>query len=186
MKSLSRHFRSIALLDAIISPDWESRYYSYNSKWSDSTEMASMRNGGGESWFLWFSGKNTGWVFIDFDLPGIENLEDIKSKFPDGYSEFLSEPAFTIEDARVLGYLKGTDWVFFGDKESSSCTKALNSFNWSAADYKKWADEYYEKELDLECLEKVFNGDLFEEIVQRLNPEMSIELLKDDLEEIGL
>lgn len=36
--------RSLAMLDAILSPDWESRYYSFNAGWADGEEMASMRN----------------------------------------------------------------------------------------------------------------------------------------------
>src|SRR5262249_20272971 len=38
----------IATLDAILSPEWEWRYYSFNSKWSAGAMCASMRNGSGD------------------------------------------------------------------------------------------------------------------------------------------
>ncbi len=33
--------QSLAMLDAIMSPEWEYRYYSFNSKWDDGEMMAS-------------------------------------------------------------------------------------------------------------------------------------------------
>lgn len=40
--------RALAMLEAILSPDWEGRYYSFNSRWAPKQEMASMRNGEGD------------------------------------------------------------------------------------------------------------------------------------------
>ncbi|MCC8154875.1 MAG: hypothetical protein LIP01_12150 [Tannerellaceae bacterium] len=37
--SLRKLCKSIAVLEAIFSPDWESRYYSYNQNWSDGEEF---------------------------------------------------------------------------------------------------------------------------------------------------
>ncbi|WP_321184063.1 hypothetical protein [Embleya scabrispora] len=39
--------RAMAMLDAIMSPDWELRYFSFDSRWSPTEEMVSMRNGSG-------------------------------------------------------------------------------------------------------------------------------------------
>ena len=40
-------FLGDAVLDLIVSPDWDGRYYSFNSKWSENEQMGSMRNGCG-------------------------------------------------------------------------------------------------------------------------------------------
>ncbi|MFJ8870360.1 hypothetical protein ACIRD6_31970 [Streptomyces sp. NPDC102473] len=37
------------MLDAILSPGWESRHYSFNVGWADGEEMALMRNGSGDA-----------------------------------------------------------------------------------------------------------------------------------------
>ncbi|MFD4814922.1 hypothetical protein [Streptomyces sp. NPDC058418] len=47
--------RSLAVLDMILSPDWEYRYYSFNSAWTDGNEMASMCNGSGDEYSIVFS-----------------------------------------------------------------------------------------------------------------------------------
>lgn len=46
--------RSLAMLDAILSPEWEYRYYSFNSKWAEGELMGSMRSGCGDYWFALF------------------------------------------------------------------------------------------------------------------------------------
>jgi hypothetical protein len=53
--SLTRLSQSIAVLDTILCPDWDGRYYSFNSKWGDGEQTASMRNGSGDEYFIWFS-----------------------------------------------------------------------------------------------------------------------------------
>ncbi|MBC6466629.1 hypothetical protein [Actinomadura alba] len=47
--------KAMAMLDTVLSPEWEWRYYSYDSRWSPSDEMASMRNGSGDDYAIVFS-----------------------------------------------------------------------------------------------------------------------------------
>ena len=58
--------------------------------------------------------------------------------------------------------------------------------------YKEWAEEYYEEEfeeheLQLELVEKIFNGiEITKELVKEINPELkNFEKLKFDLDQIG-
>ena len=54
IEGLRRLSQSLAMLDAIMSPEWDYRYYSFNSKWAENEMMASMRNGQGEEYFILF------------------------------------------------------------------------------------------------------------------------------------
>ncbi len=45
IEQLRKKMKSLALLDAIIEQEWEYRYSSYNSNWSDTEEMGSLRDG---------------------------------------------------------------------------------------------------------------------------------------------
>jgi hypothetical protein len=55
IQALKQLTQSLAMLDAILWPEWEERYYSFNFHWAESEMMASMRNGSGDDWFLLFS-----------------------------------------------------------------------------------------------------------------------------------
>jgi hypothetical protein len=48
---LKSHLQSFAVLDSILSPEWEFRYYSFNSDWDENTSLASIRNGSGDHVF---------------------------------------------------------------------------------------------------------------------------------------
>ena len=47
--------QSLAMLDAILSPEWEYRHFSFNSRWAPFEQMGSMRNGQGDHYFALFS-----------------------------------------------------------------------------------------------------------------------------------
>ncbi len=104
VESLKRLSQSLAMLDAILSPEWEFRYYSFNSKWSESEMMASMRDGSGDEYFILFNSHGAIIKGFAHESPmspfGDEPpkvwrgvLDDVPSEFQD----FLSEPAFEIE-----------------------------------------------------------------------------------------
>jgi len=71
LKTLEKLTQSIAMLDAILSPEWDYRYFSFNRKWDESRDerMASMRNGSGDKYFLVFSPQ--GGILKGFDHEAI-------------------------------------------------------------------------------------------------------------------
>src|SRR5438309_1238962 len=93
--------QSLAMLDAIVMRDWEYRYYSFNCRWAEGEQMASMRNGEGDGWYCGFG---VGGAFLKgFDhesemspwskesskvWPGV--LDSV----PEAFKAFSTEPAF--------------------------------------------------------------------------------------------
>lgn len=78
---LQRICKSISTLEAIISPDWEYRYYSYQKDWSATEECCEMRNGQGDQMLIVFSSDGTcinGFAH-DSEMNGWENIP-IKEK----------------------------------------------------------------------------------------------------------
>lgn len=44
-----------AAIDAVLMPEWEFRYFSYDKRWSTEGEMASLRDGSGSHHFALFT-----------------------------------------------------------------------------------------------------------------------------------
>lgn len=96
--------RSLAMLDAILSPDWEGRYYSFNAGRADGEEMASMRNGSGDEYSIVFS---TAGVYVrgfghesrrsPYGNDG-EPWPGVVEEVPELFKPFVEEPAFTDGD----------------------------------------------------------------------------------------
>jgi hypothetical protein len=90
--------QALAMLDAILSPNWESRYYSFNSRWADGEMMASMRNGSGDHWFALLTPAGIALHGLahespafrpDSPWPGI--FDSLPTEF---HRSFLNQPAF--------------------------------------------------------------------------------------------
>ena len=56
---LQKICKSISALEAIICPEWEYRYYSYQKDWSETEEFCEMRNGQGDQMLIIFSQNGT-------------------------------------------------------------------------------------------------------------------------------
>lgn len=58
-RELKNICKSIAALEAIICPEWEYRYYSYQKDWSETEELFEMRTGQGDKLLVIFSTEGT-------------------------------------------------------------------------------------------------------------------------------
>ncbi len=182
-----RIFRAAAMLDAIMSPEWEFRYYSYNAAWYEGEEMASMRDGQGSHYFAWFGPQ--GLMIKGFDQ---ELVEAGKTKIgvapvPDAVAEFLREPAFMGEETTFCFWMLPDESGWTADKPySEEEFRLLGLLIGGAEHYREWASEYYETEVDLDAVKRVFAWEpMTEELLRSLNQELTLEELAEDLQEIG-
>lgn len=201
IEDLRRLTQSLAMLDAIMSPEWEFRYYSFNSKWDEGEMMASMRNGSGDEYFILFDSH--GAIMKGFDhesamspwsaeeeeklWPGI--FDDV----PDEFQSFLSEPAFSIQETTFCIWRRYIDpsWqvgtINYPDKDDPDGSQyMLSILDGRPSTYKEFAEAYYEKPLDLDAIEQIYRHEpLTNEIVARLNDEITSESLIADVEQIA-
>jgi len=110
IESLKKLSQSLAMVDAIMSPEWESRYYSFNSKWGEGEMMASMRDGSGDEYFILFNPHGAILKGFAHESPmspyataSGKPWAGVLDSVPDEFQDFLSEPAFLIEDTTVSG-----------------------------------------------------------------------------------
>ena len=198
--SLKQLTKSLAMLDALIQREWEYRYYSFDSKWADYGEMASMRNGQGDGWSCVFG---SGGVFLKgFDhesemsalskqppnvWPGV--LDSVPSTFKD----CLLEPAFSMVDTTfcIWRLPEHAQWKTgrisypAGDDPDGS-GRLLSILDANPDSYKKWADEYYERSISLTAIQQIYEGTpLTPELVRELNPDVQFASLLGDAAEIA-
>lgn len=85
---IRKKLKTLAAVEAIVCPDWEERYFSYNSKWSEREEMASMRDGCGAEWFAWFHQSLIAYKYFSPEDGAMKDLEKVKKAFPSEYKSF--------------------------------------------------------------------------------------------------
>ncbi|MBC7808689.1 MAG: hypothetical protein H7145_21355 [Akkermansiaceae bacterium] len=195
--NLSRLCQSLAVLDAILQPEWVYRYFSFNARWSDGKRMASMRDGSGSEYFILFQpegavllGKTpkspTGAEVTQRGHPLPGTFDGI----PDALRNALVEPAFTSEETEFCLWRLITDdrWTVGGETgaERNHSEDLLFALDGRPETYKAWADDYYEKRVNFDAIRQVYEHKrITSKLVRSLNREMSLAKLADDLEEIG-
>jgi hypothetical protein len=195
--AIQRRARALAMVEAIVCPEWENRYYSYNCKWGPGEEMASMRNGEGDDWFLLFGSFGAGikGQAHETQLAGDkELLAEARRCLPETFSSFLSEPAFSWEWMSFCYWRSRQDEVWSrvvlprperAELEDGSA-EFLALLHEPAAAYLEFAEWYYERSLPLAFVEAIYrNEPLTEGAVKALNPDVSLADIAADAAEIG-
>lgn len=170
-EALRRLLQAYALLDAILEEDWQYRYYSFNSKWSATEQMASMRNGSGGDFFAVFD--SSGCFLRGFDhestmtpwrarppsiWPGV--LVDV----PPQFESSLKEAAFHMEDTTFCiwclvgdaAWSRGTIEFPANEEDPDGSLWMLSALDGKPETYQLFAKEYYELDVELEAISRVF------------------------------
>jgi hypothetical protein len=197
---LKKLTQSLAMLDAVIEPNWEYRYYSFNSKWSANEQMASMRNGQGDEWYCLFA---TSWAALKgfdhesamspYNREPFQVWPGVLDELPEAFSSFAAEPAFSMEDTTFCvwhipedsGWQRGhIDFPEGPDPDGSEWM--LSRLDGRPSTYHEWAEGYYEHNINLAAVLNIYGRKpLTIEIVKELNPAIVLTDVLKDAEEIG-
>tara|TARA_R110002096_G_scaffold13623_2_gene48002 strand:- start:7294 stop:7905 length:612 start_codon:yes stop_codon:yes gene_type:complete len=193
LPKLKRIAQSLATLDLINEPEWQYRYYSYNSRWSDTEQMASMRNGCGDEWFLLFdSDGNAGLKGLAHEAPAALDKglsERLQAGVPVQLAGFAEEPAFRWDSTSFcFWWLKSEEvWIEPSEQEEleTGANALLSILSSGASGYQEFACEYFERDLDVSVIDRIFEHEpLTPSLASEINPDASMPQILDDLKEI--
>jgi hypothetical protein len=192
---LLRRAKALAALDLILSPEWEYRYYSFNSVWSLSEQMAGMRDGCGNEWWLVF--HSDGWAALKglahesdaWSKAGDQISEALQAVLPPTLADFAREPAFRWDSTGfAYFYLPSKQhWCRANDLTIFSALDAgeedlLRHLCGDPSDYVVFAEDYYETAVSAEGVAQVFrHAPITGSLVSSLNPEISLQDISHEL-----
>ena len=193
--------QSMAMLDAVLCPEWQFRYYSFNAAWSPGEQMGSMQNGSGDDFIAHFGPAGCWLKGFAHEYPMTPYRENPKRVWPgvldavpDEFAACLREPAFSVQDVTFCTWRHYSDrsWQIgriefpAGHPDPDGSEFLLSDLDGRPETYQAWAINYYEREVSLAAVEHVYrHRPLTPEIVVQLNPELSLAELVADMNEIG-
>ncbi|MDU0302338.1 MULTISPECIES: hypothetical protein [unclassified Streptomyces] len=202
---LREHCRSLAVLEAVLSPEWGSRRHSFNEQWSETESMASMRNGSGDEYSIVFSPAGAYVRGFDHESPMSPYAGDgpwpgVLDEVPEVFRTCVEEPAFSDEDGMPV--VTACTWrqtaddrwraeaIDFPVAATEDPDGAGHLFRLlvdrTPEAFQRWAEDYYEVPVDLGVVRRVFSSHaLTDELVRALNPEIVVADLSEDIAEIG-
>jgi hypothetical protein len=147
--ALQRLAQSLAVLDAINSPDWEYRYYSYNPNWAPGEAVLEMRDGEGDEMLVLFrpEGCVINGFLHEYDQP---EKAQVTRGLPEVFDSFLfEEPVASLGTTFCLWYTPAHGWQRgVVENEDDGSEELLYIFDNDPATYAEWATEYYLDETD--------------------------------------
>ncbi|BCM90484.1 hypothetical protein IAD21_02337 [Abditibacteriota bacterium] len=192
--------QSLAMLDAIIEPEWESRYYSFDSHWNPGEALASMRDGSGDEYVIWFGAVGT--ILKGFAhesvmspyqrtppcvWPGV--LDDV----PEVFSVFWANPAFERDATTFCIWRTPSDisWQrgeiqFPPGQDPDGSADLLVLLDGNPRTYQLWAEDYYEHSISLAAVTHIYeHRPLSQKVVTLLNSDLRLVDVREDAQEIG-
>jgi hypothetical protein len=198
---LRRLLQSLALLDAILEKDWGNRYYSFNSKWSDTEQMGSMRNGSGDDFFAVFNFSGAFLRGFDHESamtpwretppkvwPGVLNAVPIQ------FANSLHEPAFHMEDTTFCIWCEASnsEWshgeIMFpeGEEDPDGSQWMLSALDGNPETYRSFIEEYFELEVDINAISRVLDHEVLSaELLAAFPSSRNLQEIIIEAEEIG-
>ncbi|MEV1045543.1 hypothetical protein [Streptomyces sp. NPDC049916] len=196
--------RSLAVLDAILCPEWDHRWHSFDARWSPTEEAASMRDGSGGEYTVVFSAAGAYARGFDHESPMSPHLADgpwpgVLDDVPAVFRRYVEEPRFTDEDGlpEVTACLwrESTDdrWRA-GSVEFPEDGEDSDGADWlfqllvagTPESYQEWAEDHFEVAVDLAAVRHVYAlRPLTDEVVAALAPGRGLAELAADIEETG-
>jgi len=200
----------MATLDLIITLDDGGGYYSFDSRWTKTTEVGQMHDGCGDDFHAYFSRHGCFLKGFAHESSMSPYRQDPKKVWPgvlDGvpveFASALREPAFSLEDTTFA------IWRLNGDSQWSCGTieypkdypyadgseEMLSMLDGKPETYAAWAAEYYVEEVEeMEGVEEIplsaiadiyAHKPLYQELVSAINPEANLKRLKQSVVQIG-
>ena len=193
---LIQRCRALAALDLMLSPDWQYRFYSFNSRWSEDEQMASMRNGCGDEWWIifhrdgWAALKGLGHESAAWSRHRGKLSSALQQSFPAAMAGFSTEPAFCwdatsfayFHPAGAPAWIRANDLTAFAGEEETGEVEFLAHLHGSPADYAAFATDYYETEVDERIVADIFAlRPISATVVSSLNPNVSLSEISEEL-----
>jgi hypothetical protein len=203
IETVRRWSQSLALLDAILSPERSDRYFTFDAHWGDAEQMASMQNGSGDDYSIVFASQGACLWGFDHESemspfahappmvwPGV--VDEVPTEF----QRFLADAPTSDGDVTPVTtclwrLTSDTKWqhgpvtlpTSKGDPDGADWLFA--ELDGRAETYRSYALDYFEKEIDLSPILHVYeHKPLTDKVVSTLNPETSLSDLTDDLHDI--
>jgi len=200
LEPLRRVCQAIAALDAVLSPDPEFRYYTYQKHWGPDRQLASMRDGAGDDWHLVFSPAGAvlkGFVhdstMAEPVMRGRSPWPGVLDGLPPALAKELEDPALSPMRATFCVWRLDRDegWhrghiQFPGGRDPDGSGHLMAVLNGDPITYARWAEQYYEIEIPFIEVRRIYMlRPMTEDMARSLNREARWDSLIEDLEKIG-
>lgn len=156
----------------IMSPEWDYRYYSFDSQWNEGETMGSMRNGCGDSFHILFNSSGSFIKGCAHDYPLSSWLEGNLARWKRRTTtdKLWQCTSITMPEPR----------------DSDGAQFLLAILDGKPGTYQNFVEEYHEQDIPLSPITDVYNHTpMTQKIIDLLNPNVKLATIQTQLLEMG-
>lgn len=193
-EALKTRTKAIAMLDAIMGGG----DYSFDNYWDKDEQMASMKTGYGEEWYILFAPFGVGIKGLDHQtlMAGDKNFKSkIERELPESFLPFYSEPAFSWDWVSFCYWLEPhssawgkvePDYERYTEDTNDGSERLLKILLGDEDIYRNYAVVLGDYLIPLEPVKLIYKLEpLTVEMVESLNENMSWEAVVEQAKEIN-
>lgn len=197
---LRQRLQQMAALTSVFAIEYGESQFEFHPRWAADEQMGAIKNGSGDELYAHFipaGGFIKGFAHESEMTPYKKNPPQLwpglLSSVPPEFQRSINEPAFDMAATTfAIWRLKAdamwsTDDIQFpaGEYRDGSAD-LLRPLIYTAREFAEWLSENYEVDVENSVVESVFgNQPLFESQLSRLNPSLSLRVLRDAVNETG-
>jgi len=145
--ALQRVCKALAVLDAIISPEEEYRYHTYDAKWGEGEEVFELNDGEGDQLLILFAPEG---AVISGYADGLDEVDkaQLTAALPQPFHEFVfGEPVSSIGTTFCAWTTDNAPWQLGpGSAADDGSDELLYILDGHPRTYVDWAQEYFEED----------------------------------------
>ena len=145
---LQRTCKAQAVLDAILSPEEEYRYHTYDAHWGDGEEVFELNDGEGDQLLILFALEG---AVVNGYADGLDDADPavLQAALPEPFHEFMrQEPVQSIGTTFCLWTLANEPWQLApGSAAEDASGELLFLLDGHPRTYLTWAQEYFEEHI---------------------------------------
>jgi hypothetical protein len=193
--------KSISMIEAILMPEWESRYYSFVKNYMEKADLFHMKNGCGDDMFIVFADEGTiikGFAHESSISPyqtyPLKVWPGILESVPEEMNRFLSEVSLEFNITTFClwqtnpedGWQHGELTSIPGDDDTDGSKMLLAILDGNPETYRTWAFGYYGISIRATPIREIYNHmPLSKAFITQLNPERNIQEAFAEARDIG-
>ncbi|MFT9847792.1 hypothetical protein [Aneurinibacillus sp. REN35] len=184
-EDVQRRMLVLAGLDLILCPEEWLRVHHYEPRWLDGVSLGIIDNGAGDDLYVIFAPEGVLIKGFDHESPLSPHADEEYGVWPGMYDDvpaslvsYLDTDTFEKEDVTFCLWREKHDseWrtgeVEHPEDLDNGADFLLSSLTYTAEEYTEWAEDYYDKPIELEVVSQVYSGAAISEtIITTLNPE---------------
>jgi hypothetical protein len=153
--------------------------------------MGSVRNGSGDDVFVLFNATGCFLKGFSHEYPNPSiSAEAYYADVPEAFGDAAREPAFSPDNVSFCAWRRndGSAWQSSVDAQTLNPRMffLLENLDGDPAGYKMFAEDYYERDIDLDAVAGILRGEpISPATAKTLNADAAFDDLRADLNEIG-